>query len=87
MQFFIRRSEIADIEDTIRELQECLENVEIHLKLATTRIMIREKKHEMELCRDREHTRLLAQIEELQQTKRLFQEKIKEAEYFLQMMK
>ena len=87
MQFLIRRREIADIEDTIRELEECLENVERHLRLATTRIMIREKKHQMELYRDREHTRLLAQIEELQQTKLLFQEKIKEAEYFLQRVK
>lgn len=83
----IRRSEIADIEDTIRELQDCLDNVERHLKLATTRLMIRERKHQMELYRDREHCGLLAQIEELKQTKLLFQEKIKEAEGFLQELK
>ena len=83
----IRRSEIADIEDTIRELQDCLDNVERHLKLATTRLMIRERKHQMELYRDQEHSGLLAQIEELKQTKLLFQEKIKEAEYLLQRVK
>ena len=49
--------------------------------------MIRERKHQMELYRDREHCGLLAQIEELKQTKLLFQEKIKEAEGFLQELK
>ena len=78
-----RDRETADIEDTICELKECLENLERHLKLARTRLMIRERKHQLELCRDREHSRLLAEIEELRQTKRLFQEKIREAECFL----
>ena len=82
-----RNQETADIEETICELKECLENLERHLKLAQTRLMIRERKHEMELSRDREHCRLLAQIEELRQTKLLFQEKIKEAECFLQTLK
>ena len=83
----IRNRETADIEETICELKECLENLERHLKLATTRLMIRERKHQLELCRDREHGRLLAQIEELKQTKLLFQGKIKEAECFLQSVK
>ena len=78
-----RDRETADIEDTICELKECLENLERHLKLARTRLMIRERKHQLELCRDREHSRLLAEIEELRQTKRLFQEKIREAECFI----
>ena len=78
-----RDRETADIEDTISELKECLGNLERHLKLARTRLMIRERKHQLELCRDREHSRLLAEIEELRQTKRLFQEKIREAECFL----
>ena len=83
----IRNRETADIEETIFELKEGLENLERHLKLARTRLMIREKKHQLELCRDREHSRLLAQIEELRQTKLLFQGKIKEAESFLRSVK
>ena len=72
-------SEIKDIEDRISELEVSLDRLETQLEMASSRLMDKEKKYE----NGRAHSALSVQIKELQHSKRMIEDKIQEAEYFL----
>ena len=67
-------SEVAEVEDTISDLEVSLERLEVSLELAASQ---RRRK-------ERVGRALTAKIQELQQSKLLIEEKIREAKYFLE---
>ncbi|KAA3676141.1 tektin-3 [Paragonimus westermani] len=60
--------ELFDVEKNMESLKKCIEAKRGPLQLAQTRLEVRRRRPNMELCRDDPHGRLILEVAELQET-------------------
>ncbi|VDP68934.1 unnamed protein product [Echinostoma caproni] len=60
--------EIFDIESSMEYLKKCIEDKQGPLKVTQTRLDLRKRRPNIELCRDEAHNRLVREVDELQES-------------------
>ena len=93
------RGEISDLKRIISQLQTSLQGLDIPHKVASTRLVTRAGRHQVELCRDQAHIALVKvriitqtkmmvvcsqEIEAIKESKMLIEDKLREAESAMQ---